>query len=233
MWEGAKVGAVIPAAGEGMRMGTAGPKQFLELDGRPIVARTIEQFELCPEVDFIVLVVGESRLEEMRRIVSEYRYSKVCRVVAGGARRQDSVRNGLLSLKDSGADIVLVHDAVRPFIDGDIIRSVLSALSGADGAMAAIPVKETIKIAGPDGFVRSTPPREQLWIAQTPQAFRYAELCNAFDRAAADAFSGSDEAVLLERLGKRVAIVPGSYDNIKITTPEDFELAKLIVRRKP
>jgi 2-C-methyl-D-erythritol 4-phosphate cytidylyltransferase len=231
MRDGERVGVVIPAAGAGMRMGPAAPKQFLELEGKPIVAWTIAHFQLSPEVDSIVLAAAEAQIDLMKRIVSEYGYSKVCAVVAGGARRQDSVRNGLRALEERKPDLVLVHDAVRPFIDHTIILSVLGALSVADAAMVAIPVKETVKLAGPDGFVRSTPPREGLWIAQTPQASRYADLCRAFERAAADGVLATDEAGLLERIGKRVAIVPGSYDNIKITTPEDLELAMLIARR--
>ena len=246
MREGARVGVVIPAAGTGTRMGSGGPKQFLELDGRPIVAWTIGHFQRSAEVDSIVVVAGDAQIDAMRQIISDFHFSKVRAVVAGGARRQDSVWNGLRSLGDRGEDIgnrgadvgfhgtdlVLVHDAVRPFIDRKIIQDLLSALSHAEAALVAIPAKDTIKLAGLDGFVLATPPREEVWIAQTPQACRYADLCAAFELAANDGFSATDEAGLLERLGKRVAIVRGSYDNIKITTPEDLELAKLISRRR-
>jgi 2-C-methyl-D-erythritol 4-phosphate cytidylyltransferase len=227
-----KVGVVIPAAGRGVRMGPGGPKQFLELEGRPVIAWTIEPFQRCAKIDSIVLVAGEEQIESMRKLVSEHRFSKVFAVVPGGARRQDSVLNGLRSLEERGAEIVLVHDAVRPFIDGNIIHELLAALSHSDAALAAIPAKDTIKLAGADRVVRSTPPREELWIAQTPQAFRVRDLRSAFDRAAAEAVSATDEASLVERLGKRVAIVQGRYENIKITTPEDYELARLIAARR-
>ena len=232
MLQNGRVGVVIPAAGRGVRMGPRGPKQFFDLDGKPIVAWTIEHFQNCPEVDSIVLVVGKDQIGEMRKIVTQYRFSKVLAVAEGGIRRQDSVRNGLRLLEGLSVETVIVHDAVRPFIDVKIVQDVLAALSRADAALIAIPVTDTIKIAGAGGLVQSTPPRDELWIAQTPQAFRYADLRGAFERSDADGFTGTDEASLVERTGKTVAIVPGAYENIKITTPEDYELAKLIATRK-
>jgi 2-C-methyl-D-erythritol 4-phosphate cytidylyltransferase len=232
MLDKARVGVVIPAAGRGVRMGPRGPKQFFDLDGRPVVSWTIEQFQRCAEVDSIVLVVGDDQIEAMRKIVLEYRFSKVLAVVAGGTRRQDSVRNGLRLLEGIRVEIVLVHDAVRPFIDRKMIQDLLGALSHADAAVIAIPVTDTIKLAGEGGLIHSTPPREELWIAQTPQAFRLGDLRSGFERSDADGFTATDEATLVERIGKRVVIVPGSYENIKITTPEDYELAKLIAGRR-
>src|SRR5258706_8867715 len=162
-------------------MGPRGPKQFFDLDGRPVVAWTVEHLQNCPEVDSIVLVVSEDQIDEMRRIVTQYRYSKVLTVAAGGLRRQDSVRNGLRLLEGLNVETVIVHDAVRPFIDVKMIQDLLAALTHADAALIAIPVTDTIKIAGAGGFVRSTPPRDELWIAQTPQAFRYRDLQSAFE----------------------------------------------------
>jgi len=213
-------------------MGPGGPKQFLELEGRPIIAWAAEPLQMSPAVETIVIAAPADQTDVMKRIVSEHRLSKVIAVVAGGARRQDSVRNGLRALKEESADLILIHDGVRPFFDRQLIESLLAELANADGAIVGVRAKDTVKLSDGEGFVRSTPARDGVWIAQTPQLFRRADLSAAFERADADRFSGTDEAGLVERLGKRVAIVEGSYDNIKVTTPEDLELARVIARRK-
>jgi 2-C-methyl-D-erythritol 4-phosphate cytidylyltransferase len=227
-----RIGAVIPCAGRGTRMGPGEPKQFLELEGRPIIAWAAERLQSSPMVDAIVIAAPDDQIDSMKRVVSDHDLSKVCAVVAGGARRQDSVRNGLRALGEGSADLVLVHDGVRPFIDAAVIESLLAALSHADAAIVAVRAKDTIKLSDGHQIVRSTPARDAVWIAQTPQLFRRADLRAAFERCDLDHFSGTDEASLVERLGKRVAIVEGSYDNIKVTTPEDLELARVIARRK-
>src|ERR1041384_733275 len=232
MHEGHRVGAVIPAAGEGVRMGAAGPKQFLELEGKPVVAWAVEQFQNTPEVDAIVIATGGSLITKMEGIVAGSNCPKVSAVVAGGEHRQDSVRNGLRALDREGVGIVLIHDGVRPFIGPELIRSVLAGLSKADATIAAMPARETVKLSNGGAIVATTPRREDVWIAQTPQAFRYSDLCRAFERAASDGFLATDEAGLVERMGMKVALVKGSWENIKITSPEDLDLARMIARRR-
>ncbi|HYQ86058.1 MAG TPA: 2-C-methyl-D-erythritol 4-phosphate cytidylyltransferase [Bacteroidota bacterium] len=227
-----RIGAVIPCAGRGLRMGPGDPKQFLELEGKPIIAWAAERLQSSPVIESIVIAAPGDQIELMKRIVSDHRLSKVCAIVAGGARRQDSVRNGLRALNEESAGLVLIHDGVRPFVDPAIIESLLAELSQADAAIVGVRAKDTIKLSDGERIVRSSPSRDAVWIAQTPQLFRRSDLCAAFERAESDHFSGTDEATLIERLGKRVAIVEGSYDNIKVTTPEDLELARIIARRK-
>ena len=213
-------------------MGQGDPKQFLELEGKPIIAWAAERLQSSPVIESIVIAAPGDQIELMKRIVSDHRLSKVCAIVAGGARRQDSVRNGLRALMGESAGLVLIHDGVRPFVDPAIIESLLAELSQADAAIVGVRAKDTIKLSDGERIVRSSPSRDAVWIAQTPQLFRRSDLCAAFERAESDHFSGTDEATLIERLGKRVAIVEGSYDNIKVTTPEDLELARIIARRK-
>ncbi len=232
MHEGAIVGAVIPAAGGGVRMGSADPKQFLELEGKPIIAWALEPFQNAPEVDTIVIATGSSQIGRMERIVADEGASKVSMVVAGGEHRQDSVRNGLRALASKGVGIVLIHDGVRPFVDPVLIGSVLAGLAGADASIAAMPARETVKLSHGGAIVASTPPREEVWLAQTPQAFRYADLCRAIELASSDGFLGTDEAGLVERLGKKVALVKESWENIKITRAGELELARRIARRR-
>ena len=212
-------------------MDAACPKQFMELEGKPILLRTIEQFQSSPEVDWIVVPAAKEQIATVEGIVRDHLLSKVCAVVQGGEKRQDSVWNGIQALNDRDPGIVLVHDAVRPFINQPLIRSLVLALADYEAAAVAVPVKETIKLADERRIITSTLDRKFLWVVQTPQAFRFRILRRAYEAAAADRFTNTDDASLVERIGVQVKIVRGSYDNIKITTPEDFELAKLIVRR--
>ena len=227
-----RIGAVIPCAGRGSRMGPGDPKQFLELEGKPIIAWAAERLQSSPLVETIVIAAPGDQIEFMKRIVAGQRLSKVCAVVAGGPRRQDSVRNGFRALDEESGGLVLIHDGVRPFFDPAIIESLLAELSEADAAIVGVRAKDTIKLSDCRQIIRSTPSRDTVWIAQTPQLFRRSDLQAAFERADSEHFSGTDEATLVERLGKSVAIVEGSYDNIKVTTPEDLELARVIARRK-
>jgi 2-C-methyl-D-erythritol 4-phosphate cytidylyltransferase len=220
---------VIPAAGTGSRMGGNRPKQFLELDGKPILFRTIEQFQSSSIVDCIVLVVGEDDIETVKALTQ--RHEKVRDVIRGGAQRQDSVWNGLQKLKDRSDSLVIVHDAVRPFVSQESLRMVAIAALKHGAAVAGVLPKETIKFSDPEGFVLSTPDRKTLRVIQTPQAFRFDILHRAYEQAFKDGFYGTDDASLVERLGIKVKVVDGDYDNIKITTPADLELAKIILKR--
>lgn len=226
-----KTYALIPAAGMGKRMQAGMNKQYLLLDGKPILAHTLAVFQQAPCVDAIYLVAPEQEIEFCRsEVVERYGYDKVRGIVAGGSERQHSVRNGLAALTDAAEDdVVLIHDGVRPFVTAELLQQAVVAASTHDGAVVCVPVKDTVKVAR-GGLIVQTPPREELWLAQTPQAFRYRVIRDAHQRAAAEGFLGTDDASLLERLGASLAVVPGDYRNIKITTPEDMLLAQAFLQ---
>ncbi|MBI4428450.1 MAG: 2-C-methyl-D-erythritol 4-phosphate cytidylyltransferase [Ignavibacteriales bacterium] len=226
-----KVFAIIPAAGSGTRLGAEVRKQFLPLQGKPVLIHTLRQFEFCPDIDEVAVAVPESSIVEMERLVSEHRLHKVSKVLVGGERRQDSVSRvlGRLVLKDS--DIVLVHDGVRPFITPKKISQVIKACRSHDAAVLAVQPKDTIRRSNGGGFFDKTLDRTALWLVQTPQAFKASLLKKAFDKARKEKFYSTDEAALVERCGVRIKIVEGSYDNIKITTQEDLDLGMLILER--
>lgn len=226
--------AVVPAAGMGKRMGATVNKQYLQLGGMPIVARTLQVLQQSPLITGIMLVTPAVEIPYCRsQVVEAYGLNKVLSIVPGGAERQHSVFNGLTALRGHAADddIVLIHDGVRPFIDEAILqRSILLAGTGV-GALVAVQAKDTIKVVH-DGLVVATPDRASLWQAQTPQTFRYGQILAAHRQAAAEQFLGTDDSSLLERFGGTVAIVTGSYRNIKITTPEDLVLAEAFLCEK-
>jgi 2-C-methyl-D-erythritol 4-phosphate cytidylyltransferase len=226
-----KVFAIIPAAGSGTRIGGEIKKQFLPLKGKPIIVHTLQQFEHCSDIDEVAMAIPESAMSDMEAIVARYRLHKVSKMMMGGKKRQDSVYNVLnrLTLKDS--DIVLVHDGVRPFIETKRITHLLKVCKEYDAAVLAIQPKDTIRRSTGGGFFDQTLDRTALWLVQTPQAFRAKLLVKAFEKARKDKFYSTDEAALVERLGVKVRIVEGNYDNIKITTPEDLELGALILDR--
>ncbi len=225
-----KVVAIIPAAGQGTRMGAAVPKQFLSLNGKPLLFHTLQAFSKSGAVDGVILVVPEAELAAAEA-TWPVEFPIVKRVVAGGAQRQDSVRNGFDAL-DADTDIVMTHDGVRPFVTGDLIRAVAEAAGKHGAALAAIPVSDTLKHADPDGVVTRTVDREGVWRIQTPQAFRYDTLKQAYDKAERDRYYGTDEGAIVEHLGQQVHIVRGSELNIKITQAEDLILAEAILARE-
>ncbi len=226
-----KVIAIIPAAGMGKRMGAEINKQYLLLAGKPILAHTLRVFEDAPLVDDIYVVVPEAEIPYCREhVVEHYGFTKVRRIVAGGAERQNSVMNGLKAVTDVGGDdVVLIHDGVRPFISQHVLERAVDTARRHDGVLVAVPVKDTVKVVR-EGIVRETPPREELWLAQTPQAFRYAVIMAAHEIAEAERYLSTDDAALVEWLGKDIHIVMGEYRNIKITTPEDLVLAEAFLR---
>ena len=229
---GYKSFALIPAAGMGKRMGASINKQYLQLDGMPIVARTIAVFENSPLINGIMLVIPEEEIPYCREhVVNAYGFTKVIDIVAGGKERQNSVMNGLKALEQhaSANDIILIHDGVRPFITPQIIEESIKIAGTREGALVAVPVKDTIKRAI-NGLVIDTPDRESLWQAQTPQAFQFDLIYQAHSKALEDAFTGTDDASLIERLGGAVRILRGDYRNIKITTPEDLVLAEAFLK---
>ena len=226
-----KTVAIIPAGGLGRRMGHDLSKQYLVLDDVPVLVHTLRKFEEASIVNDVILVVPEDYMEYSRRaIVEEYHLSKVGHVLAGGKERQDSVKRGL-DIVDDNTDIVVIHDGVRPLISEDLINvSVITALE--DSAVAlGVPVKDTLKSVGSDGLIERTIDRECLWLAQTPQTFRREVIKMAYQKAYEDNFYGTDDASLVERIGINVRMIMGSYDNIKITTPEDLVVGEEIIKR--
>lgn len=219
---------IIVAAGKGKRMGTKCAKQFLDLNGKPVLAHTLDKFEINQNIDNIIIVVGEEQKEYCERnILKKYMYKKVSAVVEGGKERQDSVYNGLKSIpKDTS--IVLVHDAVRPFIEQKQIDNVIITATEKKACALAVPVKDTIKYVNEDNVIEQTPDRNRLWAVQTPQGFTYDILIKAYEHAIKYNYIGTDDAALVEVIHD-VHIVEGSYKNIKITTKEDLDYGKVLL----
>jgi len=224
--------AIIVAAGRGVRAGSAGPKQYRVLAGRSVLARTIEAFLNHPRIDAVRVVIHRDDDHLYRQALAGLTaHPKLLASVHGGAERQDSARLGLESLAGVAPKMVLIHDAARPFIDAATISRIIDALHGAAGAIAALPVHDTLKhaTAGDAPRIDRTVPREQLWRAQTPQGFHYDAILDAHRRAAGQALT--DDAAVAEAAGLTIALVPGSPDNMKITQAEDFGMAELLLGR--
>lgn len=222
--------AVIVAGGKGRRMGGDTPKQYLPVAGRPLLAHTLTAFGACPDVHRLVLSVPAADVDYCRReIAGPLGLRCPVTVTAGGVERQESVYNGLKAL-EGGIRIVAIHDGVRPFASPDLISAVIRKADETGAAIAAMPAVDTLKTAGPDGQIQATLDRGSVWLAQTPQAFRWDLIWTAHKAARRDGILGTDDAVLVERLGHPVALVMGERFNLKITLPEDLILADFIHR---
>lgn len=207
-------------------------KQYADVCGIPILARTLRVFQECDSVDSIVVVVNENDIIYCKQnIIVPYGIDKTAAIVAGGETRQRSVYNGLTAI-DLPCDIIAIHDGARPFIVEDIIDRGISTAFSDGAACTAVPVKDTIKSADPEGLVVETLDRSILWSVQTPQTFRYDVIMQAHNKALENCFEGTDDAVLVERLGYRMKLVMGAYDNIKITTQEDLVFAEGILKAR-
>ncbi|MDF9407515.1 2-C-methyl-D-erythritol 4-phosphate cytidylyltransferase [Pelotomaculum isophthalicicum JI] len=227
-----KVAAVIPAAGRGARMGLPVKKQFLQLEGIPVIGHTLKVIADSPVVHDIVLVASPGEEAYCRNaIVERFGIRKIAAIVPGGSERQESVYNGLLALS-ADTDIVLIHDGARPLLRPEELPAIVDAGARYGAATLAVPVKDTVKLSGEDEFVAGTLPRERLWLTQTPQAFRYQLIIEAHQRAMQGKYTGTDDAGLVEILGQPVKIVAGSYENLKITTPEDLLVASAIIKAR-
>lgn len=223
---------LIPAAGMGRRMNAGVNKQYLQLAERPILAHTLALFDTHPRIDRIVVISPAEEIDYCRRqVVERFGFARVHAVVAGGAQRQGSVRNGLAACGGAPEDIVLIHDGVRPFFPAERLDAVVDTAADVGACVVGMPVKDTIKSVSA-GRIIETPERDRLWLAQTPQAFRLALLERAYKAAAIEGFAGTDDASLVERLGLPVAMIEGDYRNIKITTPEDLTLARAILAER-
>jgi 2-C-methyl-D-erythritol 4-phosphate cytidylyltransferase len=219
----ADVAVLLPAGGIGARLGSRIPKQFLALGREPILAATLRHFRRHPRVAAVVVAAPAAHVERARRALRSRGGAEIT-VVAGGSTRQESVWLALQAAPPS-ARLLLVHDAVRPFLSRALIDALLTAADAEGAAICALPIAETVKRVR-DGVVEGTVEREGLWAVQTPQAFRAAVLREAHDKARRDGFVGTDEAMLVERLGHRVRVVAGLPENIKITTPDDLRRAR-------
>lgn len=256
---GARAVAIVPAGGMGVRIGGRTPKQYLTFDGAPLLVHTLRALGRARSVEGIVVAVPEARVVATRALLARHRVRRVLAVVAGGAERQESVWRGLQASPPDAAWIV-VHDAVRPFIAPAVVEAVLGAARRVGAATCGVAVRETVKRVGrglgvgggpesvarwgperearwgPEGVARwgiveATLDRQGLWLVQTPQAFRRALLWEAHDKARRDGYLGTDDAVLVERLGAPVAMVAGAPENLKITTRDDLRVARRWMRR--
>jgi 2-C-methyl-D-erythritol 4-phosphate cytidylyltransferase len=230
-----QVFAILPAAGLGTRMAGPQPKQFLALDGVPILIHSLRAFAAVERVTAIYVAVRKTEMERVEAQIAEYGFAGRARVVEGGDNRQESVSHALAALAAEPDDIVLVHDAVRPLIDAATIDRTIDAVIEFGAAIVGLPAVDTIKQVertAHGALVTSTIPREFVVLAQTPQGFRYGLLQRAFAEAMADGFVGTDEASVIERAGLPVAVVHGSQVNLKITQPGDLELAEFYLRQR-
>lgn len=226
------VTALIPAAGMGKRMGQSVAKQFLPLGDRPMLAHTLLAFQRAPMIDEIIPILSREDMEHcLRDVIERFHITKVKTLVVGGRERQDSVFNGLEKIGD-GSGIVLVHDGVRPFVTQEMIAEVSEIAAGGTSVAVGVPLKDTVKEVRPDGVVKATLDRSRLWAIQTPQAFPVKLLRQAYAEAYRKKYVGTDDATLVERAGRKVRVIMGSYENIKITTPEDLILAEEILKRR-
>lgn len=220
---------VIVAAGMGKRMGTKINKQYIEIKQKPLLARTIQAFEDFEDINEIILVVGENDIFHCKKhVIEEYGFAKVKSIVVGGKERQNSVYNGLKEVAKE-SDIVIIHDGARPFVTKNIISESIQIASEFGASVVGVPVKDTIKQIDDLGFIEKTLDRKYIWSIHTPQTFKYELIMRAHKVAIEEEFLGTDDTVLVERLGIKVKPIMGTYDNIKITTKEDIAIAQAIL----
>ncbi|HEX5563427.1 MAG TPA: 2-C-methyl-D-erythritol 4-phosphate cytidylyltransferase [Sporosarcina sp.] len=220
---------LLPAAGSGKRMGAGFNKLFLEMAGKPILIHTLDVFERDPDCSGMILSVKYEEKPQIEEMLERFGITKVAALVEGGAERQQSVA-ACINAHQSGG-IVLVHDAARPFIKRDVVRKLVEVALEEGAAIAGVQVKDTMKVA-PDGIVEETVDRSKLWAIQTPQAFRYEILKEASDKAEAEGFLGTDESMIVERLGHPVRVVESTYDNVKMTTKEDLLFGEVLLKQR-
>lgn len=220
------LGVVVVAAGRSSRMGGT-DKTFADILGAPLITHTLRRIAASDAVDRIVLVVAADAVPDVEMMVRESDIPKIAEVCAGGARRQDSVLAGLVAMGQRRW--VAIHDGARPCVSADILERALDEVRGSGAAIAAVPVKDTIKVVGDQQFISDTPDRSTLWAAQTPQAFDYQTLLDAH-RAAEVEYT--DDAAMVEAAGHRVTVFWGDYRNLKVTTPEDLDIVSLLLGRR-
>lgn len=236
-----KITAIIPAAGLGKRFGEGNNKTFQTLGGKPIVLWVLEAFESIDAIEEVIPVFKKDDVDEGRDLIERFGISKVKRIAPGGKERQDSVYNGL-NLVDKKTTIVVIHDGVRPLIEKSVVEESINQLSNCDGVVAGVPLKDTIKevrgqvsgvrCQGKDIVVKKTLNRRVLWAIQTPQVFKYNVLYKAYKKAMDERFCSTDDSAIVERYSGKVKVIMGSYANIKITTPEDLDIAEMLLKKR-
>jgi len=226
--------AVIPAAGQGKRLGGDVKKQFLTLCDLPVAVHTLTAFQNAPLIDEIVCIAPKEDLSYFERLISDHALTKVTKLLPGGERRQDSVWAGLCYLERKGQrdDLVAVHDGVRPLVTAHLIERVIEAAKEEGGAVAALPVADSLKQVSSAKMILRSLPRENVWAMQTPQVFRLEILIEAYRNASQNGLEGTDEAMLVERIGFPIRCVEGSIENIKITTLPDLRMAETLLRAR-
>ncbi len=222
------ISVIIAAAGQGKRMGASINKVFLPLLDKPVLLHSVAVFLACPQVDHFIVVVAPDEVEQVKGMLEQAACSKPYQVVAGGSERQYSIANALEAVP-ADSELVLVHDGARPLIEQAVVNEVIAEARKHGAAIVAVPVKDTIKTVDDSGFVSATPSRSTLWAIQTPQAFSYPLLRDAYEYARQENLLATDDAALVEAIGAKVKIVAGSYTNLKITTPEDLRFATEIL----
>ena len=223
------VTAIFPAAGQSRRMKSDTNKNFLELEGMPILIHTLLKFSESDKIDNLIIAASPNEIEIIEAMLNDTKNLKPFKVVKGGSERQYSIYNALKVIPEK-VDIILVHDAARPLISVKTIDAVVDAARKYGGAIAAVPEKNTIKVIDKDGFVVDTPSRATLVSVQTPQGFKRDIIMKAYEQAECDNFLGTDDASLVERIGVRVKVVQSDYRNIKVTTPEDILITKAFLK---
>lgn len=225
--------AIVLSAGQGKRMGTTIQKQYIQLDGKEIICHTLETFQNSSIIDDIILVVGKGQEKYCQKeIIEKYHFTKVQKIVEGGAERYHSVLNGLREISHQG--YVFIHDGARPFVSKKMIQRAYDVVCQYGACVVGMPVKDTVKIADEETFISETPERSFVWQVQTPQVFQTVMIKEAYEKMLqSDYTKATDDAMVVEKmLGKKVKLVEGSYENIKITTPEDLDIAKVFLKRK-
>jgi len=227
-----KIAAIIAAGGSGLRMGYSTPKTYLTFDSVPIIVHTLRIFQDSSLIDDIYLVVREKDREYAKNeIVEKYVLTKVGKIVAGGKERQDSVYQGLTCLTHEH-EFVVIHDGARPFLEKELLEKTIRIAMKGGAAITGVPVKDTVKSINKLRMIKKTIDRQNLFLIQTPQVFKKDVIVKAYIAAYRDQYHGTDDSSLVERLGIPVRMVEGSYENIKITTPDDLMLAELIVQKR-
>ena len=237
-----KTAAVVLAAGQGKRMGTETAKQYLLLDGKPVLYYALEAFENS-EVDTVVLVTGKDEIEYCKEeIVQRFGFAKIKSVVAGGKERYHSVACGLRALKETGEEygVVMIHDGARPFVSPEMISKLIGETIKKEACVIGTPVKDTIKIAGEDGCCEQTPPRDRVWAVQTPQSFMFEVVYSAYEKLLEKeeelltrGIRVTDDAMVVEQMtDRKVYLVEGDYTNIKLTTPEDLVISEAFLKKR-
>lgn len=229
--------AIVLAGGQGKRMGTEVQKQYLDIAGKPLLYYSLHAFQESNVINEIILVVGEGQIEYVRKnFVDTYNFTKVVRIVEGGKERYDSVWSGLCAIREMGStgkSYVFIHDSARPFVTEEILLRSYEEVARTSACVVGMPSKDTVKLVDDDAFAKETPNRNYVWIIQTPQVFDTALITEAYSKLMAqDNIQVTDDAMVVEQqMGLPVKMVKGSYENIKVTTPEDLDVAEIFVKR--